>query len=80
MADERPTDTTFRPRRAEGGVGGAREVGGANLPRRAGDAPAPARAPLKEPERLLPKPLQRVLGFVILLSTVGLLSCQAFLN
>ena len=83
MADDpRPTDTSFEPRRAQGPVGGAREAGapgGANLPRRAGEGvPATARPPRREPERLLPKPLQRAIGFVILFSTVGLLSCQAF--
>jgi len=31
-------------------------------------------------ERLVPKPLQRVIGFVILFSTVGVVSCQAFLD
>ncbi len=40
-----------------------------------GRAPvAPAR------ERLIPKPLQRVLGFFVLLFTVGLVSCQALFN
>ena len=82
MADDpRPVDTSFEPRRAEAPVGGAREAGGANLPRRAdGTGVAPGRPPQREPERLLPKPLQRILGFVILFSTVGVLSCQAFLD
>ena len=84
MADDpRPTGTDFEPRRAEGPVGGARELGTApgGVPRRAGEGAVPAtRPPAREPERLLPKPLQRVLGFVILCSTVGLLSCQALLN
>ncbi len=79
MPDDEPADTTFQPRRAEGAVGGARPVDAANPPRRATDA-VPARAPQREPERLLPKPLQRVLGFIILFSTVGVLSCQAFLD
>lgn len=33
--------------------------------------------PVKKPERWIPKPLQRVLGFFVLLLTVGLVSCQA---
>jgi len=28
----------------------------------------------------MPKPLQRIIGFFILLATVGLVSCQAFLG
>lgn len=52
------------------------------------DAPAAAirqhdtgRAPaVTSPERMIPKPLQRVLGFFVLLFTVGLVSCQALFN
>ena len=79
--DAGSNDTSFEPRRAQAPIGGAREVGGANLPRRADeDRRAPGRPPQREPERLLPKPLQRVIGFVILLSSVGLLSCQALFD
>ena len=92
MANDSRTDADFEPRRAAAPVGGAREVGGtagttlagapaSPAPRSAGEGPVPAgRPPQREPERLPPKPLQRVLGFVILCSTVGLLSCQAFLD
>lgn len=31
-------------------------------------------------ERMIPKPLQRVLGFFVLLFTVGFVSCQALFN
>ena len=31
-------------------------------------------------ERMIPKPLQRVLGFIILLCTVGFVSCQALVS
>jgi hypothetical protein len=38
----------------------------------------PVAAP--ERDRLIPKPLQRVLGFFVLLFTVGVVSCQALFN
>jgi len=46
----------------------------------AADNAAVGRAAPAKRERLVPKPLQRVLGFVILFATVGLLSCQAMFD
>jgi len=46
-------------------------------------APTRADSPLAPPaprERLVPKALQRVLGFMILFATVGMLSCQALFD
>lgn len=34
----------------------------------------------KAQERWIPKPLQRVIGFFVLVLTVGLLSCQALVH
>lgn len=48
--------------------------------RAAADNPVAARPAPARRERLVPKPLQRVLGFVILFAAVGLLSCQAMFD